>query len=209
MKLTNLLLLFFLAMPVMADFPADIIGHKAPKDQIKNPTPSKFSVCFQHTCAMVEHVSLRAGEWLKVASFFKPAAESAEAERRQIAKAIAHLEVAVGGKINALDDRGGNLEGFLASGNQLDCVDESTNSTTYMMMMENAGFLKFHRVEKRATRGAFLWGGGWPHSTAVVSEISTGRKWAVDSWFFDNGELPTVVLLKKWRTGWSPEGAKH
>jgi hypothetical protein len=43
----------------------------------------------------------------------------------------------------------------------------------------------------------------------VISELDTGNKWAVDSWFFDNGEKPTVVQLKKWRTGWSPEGAKH
>lgn len=211
MRLTSLLILVFLAGPTLADsdYPGDILGHNNAKDHIKNPRPSQFSVCFQHTCAMVEHVSLSSSEWLKVASFFSTPAGNAEEERRQIARAIAHLEVAVGSKINALDDRGGNLEGFRASGNQLDCVDESTNSTTYLTMMEAAGFLKFHRVEKRATRGGLLFGGIWPHSTAVVSELANGKKWAIDSWFFDNGEKPTVVLLKKWRTGWSPEGAKH
>ncbi|MEJ2308750.1 MAG: hypothetical protein P8Z78_05440 [Gammaproteobacteria bacterium] len=211
MKLPDLplVLLLSLATPAMADYPSDLLGHSNPKEKISDPDPGRFSVCFKHTCAMVEHVSLSPAEWLKVADFFSPEATTAEEERRRIAEAIAWLEIAVGSKVDALDDRGGNLEGFTASGNQLDCVDESTNSTTYLRMMQKAGFLKFHRVERTATRGGLLFGGFWPHSTAVVSEIDSGRKWAVDSWFFDNGEKPTVVLLKKWRTGWSPEGAKH
>ena len=209
MRLTSFLILVFLAGPAVADVQFDLLGHAKPRDQISNPTPDRFSVCFQHSCAMVEHVSLTSDQWNKVASLFSPQADSAEQERRQIANAIAWLEVAVGSQIDSLDDRGGNLEGFMADGNQLDCVDESTNSTTYITMIQNAGLLKFHRVEKLATRGGIFFGGVWPHSTAVISEIDTGNKWAVDSWFFDNGEKPTVVQLRKWRTGWSPEGAKH
>ena len=212
MKLTRFLILLlpaFIAFPAVADVQFDLLGHAKPREQIVNPTPDRFSVCFQHSCAMVEHVSLTSDQWRKVASFFSPEAVNAEQERRQIADAVAWMEVAVGSQIDALDDRGGNLEGFMANGNQLDCVDESTNSTTYITMIQNAGFLKFHRVEKRATRGGIFFGGVWPHSTAVISEVETGHKWAVDSWFFDNGEKPTVVQLRKWRTGWSPEGAKH
>jgi hypothetical protein len=209
MKLTRFLLLLLLANPAIADIQSDLLGHIAPRDQITDPAPDRFSVCFQHSCARVEHVSLTTDQWLKVASFFSPEAMTAEQERQQIAEAIAWLEVAVGSQIDALNDRGGNLEGFMANGNQLDCVDESTNSTTYITMIQNSGLLEFHRAEKRATRGGIFFGGVWPHSTAVISEVETGNKWAVDSWFFDNGEKPTVVQLRKWRTGWSPEGAKH
>ena len=158
MRLTSLFLLLSLVSPVMAEYHPDLLGHSIAKDKIKNPSPERFSVCFQHTCAMVEHVSLSEAEWLKVGDFFTPEATSAAEERRQIAEAIAWLEIAVGSKIDALDDRGGNLEGFSASGNQLDCVDESTNSTTYLTMMEKAGFLKFHRVDGLATRGGLLFG---------------------------------------------------
>ena len=212
MRLTRFLILLLFAypaIPAVADVQYDLLGHKKPREHINNPTPGRFSVCFQHSCARVEHVSLTSDQWRKVGSFFSPEAVTAEQERRQIADAIAWLEIAVGSEIDALDDRGGNLEGFMANGNQLDCVDESTNSTTYITMIQNAGFLKFHRVEKRATRGGIFFGGVWPHSTAVISELDTGNKWAVDSWFFDNGEKPTVVQLRKWRTGWRPEGAKH
>lgn len=199
------MLLILLTATVQAGF-LDHDNNKKPP--IQDPVPSRFSVCYQHTCTMIDHVGLSQQQWQGVREKFIPAAVNAEAERRQIASAIAYLEIEVGGKINSLDDRGGNLEGaFRAKGNQLDCIDESTNSTTYMTMMERDGLLKFHGVQPRATRGFFIM--GWPHSTAVIKDKSTNKRWAVDSWFFDNGIEPTIVALKKWRTGWSPEGAKH
>ena len=183
----------------------DFIGHKSDlKDHLPNPEPGLFSVCYQHTCAEIDHIGLSNQQWMQVRSFFDPAATNATDERQQIANAISYLEIEVGKKINTLDDRGGNLEGFIAEGNQLDCVDESTNSTTYMTMMQNDGLLKFHQVESRATRG-FLIIGGWPHSTAVISEKHSDKKWAVDSWFRDNGVEPDIVPLKEWRRGWRPE----
>ena len=176
---------------------------------IENPVPSRFSVCFQHTCAEVAHVSLNQKQWQHIRDIFNTPESSASAkeERQRIADAISYLEIEVGKQIDSLDDRGGNLEGFVAEGNQLDCVDESTNSTTYLTMMQDDGLLKFHDVSKKATRGFMIF--GWPHTTAVIREKSSGQKWVVDSWFFDNGEKPTIAKIDKWRTGWSPEGAKH
>ena len=199
------LLLVLLAGSSKAGFLDHENRSKAP---IKDPEPSLFSVCYQHTCNVIDHVSLSRQQWQGVTARFKPAAANAEQERRQIAAAIAYLEIEVGRQIDSLDDRGGNLEGaFKARGNQLDCVDESTNSTTYLTMMERDNLLKFHSVQPRATRGFFIM--GWPHSTAVIKEHGNGVLWAVDSWFFDNGTEPTIVALEKWRTGWSPPGAKH
>lgn len=52
------------------------------------------------------------------------------------------------------------------------------------------------------TRGFILL--GWPHTTAVISETVSGRRFAVDSWFHDNGQPPEIVALDIWRWGWSP-----
>ena len=124
-----LTLLLLMTAPARAGFLDHDNNQKPP---INDPVPSRFSVCYQHTCTRIDHVGLSQQQWQGVREKFKPAAVNAEAERRQIASAIAYLEIEVGGKINSLDDRGGNLEGvFKAEGNQLDCVDESTNSTTY------------------------------------------------------------------------------
>jgi hypothetical protein len=89
----------------------------------------------------------------------------------------------------------------------MDCVDESTNTTTYLRMMQLDGLLHWHKVEDRKTRG-FLIFGGWPHTTAVISEKQGKKKWAVDSWFYDNGVPPAILPLKKWSDGWKPPGFK-
>ena len=200
-----IIVLSTLAWPVAAV--QDVLGHgPPPKPQIEDPTPDRFSVCFQHTCARIEHVSLDTAQWQGVRDRFAPPPRSPEEERGRIAAAIAYLEVEVGKQVDTLDDRGGNLEGFLATGNQLDCVDESTNSTTYLKMMERDGLLRFHKVAPRATRArSALFVIGWPHSTAVVNDLTTEEKWAVDSWFLDNGEPPAIVPLSLWRTGWEPD----
>ena len=199
------LVLMIPALPAAAY--QDVLGHGPPrKAQIEDPTPALFSVCYQHTCAEVEHLSLTGDQWQQVRDRFESPPRSAQEERERIAAAIAFLEIEVGKQIDTLDDRGGNLEGFVATGNQLDCVDESTNSTTYLKMMERDGLFRYHRVAPRATRArSNLFFIGWPHSTAVVTDATTGEKWAVDSWFLDNGQPPAVVPLSLWRTGWEPE----
>ena len=72
-----------------------------------------------------------------------------------------------------------------------------------LRILVKTGLLRWHRVEDRVTRGFFLF--GWPHTTAVVSDQTTGRKWAVDSWFFANGVPPVIVPLEQWQqVRWRP-----
>ena len=93
------------------------------------------------------------------------------------------------------------MAGFGRSG-QLDCIDESTNTTTYLRLLDQAGLLRHHRVVERATRfGLFV---GMPHSTAVIEELDSGNRFAVDSWFHDNGQPPHIVRLEDWRAGLDP-----
>jgi len=182
-----------------------VLDHEPKPVQIDDPTPQLFSVCYQHTCTKVAHLTLDATRWNPVREAFLPPAASAAEERERIRQAIAYLEVEIGQRIGTLRDVGGSFEGFMESGNQLDCVDESTNSTTYLRMMARDGLLRYHSVGSRAARarsGAFII--GWPHFTAVIVEIASGEKWAVDSWFGNNGEPPEVVPLSLWKTGWKP-----
>ncbi|MCP3866933.1 MAG: hypothetical protein GY703_02315 [Gammaproteobacteria bacterium] len=85
----------------------------------------------------------------------------------------------------------------------MDCIDESTNTTNYLAMMQKDRLLKWHRLEDRSTRGFFIF--GMPHTTAVINDRSTGLMWAVDSWFHDNGVPPEILPLDQWRGGWEPE----
>ncbi len=170
-------------------------------DIITDPTPGKFSVCHGGTCTIVSQVALDENQWERIAAVFAPTVGDAQEERARIAEAIAQFETVVGVITDTSDDRAENRLGK-AWWSQMDCIDESTNTTTYMRILAKAGFLRWHRVEDRVTRGWFLF--GWPHTTAVVSEMKTGARWAVDSWFFENGRPPVIVPLELWKTGWRP-----
>ena len=38
-----------------------------------------------------------------------------------------------------------------------------------------------------------------------MEEIETGQKYAVDSWFEDNGHPAHIVPLIEWKKGWKPQ----
>ena len=172
-------------------------------DIVTDPTPRNFSVCHGGSCTLVSQVSLDDGQWSRIASVFAPPAGDAQEERARIAEAIARFETIVGPITGTDDDRAENQRGDNWRG-QMDCIDESTNTTTYLRILVKTGLLRWYRVEDRVTRGFFLF--GWPHTTAVVSDQTTGRKWAVDSWFFANGVPPVIVPLEQWRqVRWRPD----
>jgi hypothetical protein len=170
-------------------------------DIATDPTPDHFSVCHGGTCALVSAVRLDDGQWRRITAAFDAPARDAGEERARIADAIARFETIVGALTDTADDRAANQRGHDWR-SQMDCVDESTNTTTYLRMLARADLLRWHRVEARVTRGFFIF--GWPHTTAVVSEAGTGARWAVDSWFHGNGKSPEIVPLDLWNKGWRP-----
>ena len=107
----------------------------------------------------------------------------------------------VGKKTGTDRDKSGTFA-HLGEEGQLDCIDESINTSFYMIMMFNDGLIRSHTVEDRAHRGFFF--RGWPHSSAVIRDTNTQEYFAVDSWFLDNGEPPHIIPLQKWRDGWKP-----
>lgn len=173
-------------------------------DIITKPTYERFSVCHDHTCQKVVTSSLSLSEWNEITSPLQPALFTAGDERAAIASVVSNIEIVVGERTGTHADKGGNIKGFWQSG-QMDCIDESTNTTTYLTMLFENGLLQHHSVADRATRfGIFA---GAPHTTAVIRETASGKLFAVDSWFFDNGELPAIVEIQQWKAGWNPAGA--
>jgi len=168
---------------------------------METPTPQQFSFCWGGTCAEVMEVLLEADEWAQVRGLFDPVPENAEQERAVVSRAIGLLESLVGPKTGTAGDRAGTF-GNSAYAGQLDCNDEATNSTNYLRMMQADGLLQFHAVMDTTTRGGFLIFGR--HSTAVLGERASGKKFAVDSWFYDNGQPAVVLPLEVWSGGWKP-----
>jgi hypothetical protein len=163
-------------------------------------TYETLSVCHGSGCAQRSEVRLDETDWSKVDALFLSPAAGAGDERARIGLAIGIMEVLVGPQSGTRNDTGRNQH----SGNrldQLDCVDEAVNSTTYLRLIAGRGLLRFHDVAPPANRILNLLDA---HNTAVVVDRATGISYAVDSWFFDNGTPAVVLPLVVWRAGWDP-----
>ena len=161
-----------------------------------------FEICQAGGCAKVSPLVLNQADWGPVDALFLHPVKNAEQEREKISAAIGLLEDIVGHKVGTYSDRAGTFGNSDYSGQQ-DCNDEAINTTTYMRMLKKAGYIQFHEVEDMRTRNFFF--DGWPHTTAVMHEIDTGDRYAVDSWFYDNGHPATIIPFKAWKDNYFPE----
>ncbi|MFQ5642525.1 MAG: hypothetical protein ACE5FQ_02385 [Thiogranum sp.] len=160
------------------------------------PAPPPFYSCTDYHCDEGETVSLSARQWNQVRALFV-SAPTADDERRQIRKAIALLEAQVGEITGTSGDLAKNVAGAGLPG-QLDCISESRNTTTYLQLLSNDGLLRWHTVEERRLRHPWILDLHW---AAVIRDNSTGQRYAVDSWFLDNGQPPYIQPLEQWLSG--------
>lgn len=166
-----------------------------------DPDLEAVVICHGYGCREQDVVDLRP-YWAAIVEPLREPAPDAAAERVRIAESIGRFESAVGTLTGTTADVGGTFAGFAQEG-QLDCVDEATNTTTYLTLLADAGLLRWNEVRAPMSRGFFV--NGWPHTSAVVVAAATGEAWVVDSWFHPNGSAAEIVMLDDWLGGWDPE----
>jgi hypothetical protein len=171
------------------------------EDIILDPDWQRFSVCHDNGCASLSVVGLTEAEWNSVLALLESAPASAAEERERLGQAIALMEQHVGEMTGTWRDKAGSFN-FTTPG-QMDCHDEAINTTLYLTLFRRYGLLRHHEIAPTATRVGWIIN-GLPHTTAVIREIATGERWAVDSWFLDNGLPPYILPLGVWRRGWTP-----
>jgi hypothetical protein len=166
------------------------------------PQLNQLEICQGGGCANVLQTALDDAEWQSVVMLFAVPVNDAEEERARISQAIGLLEQIVGYKTGTSEDKAGTFDNSEYTG-QLDCNDEAINTTTYLRLLKQHGYLILHEIEDMRTRNFFF--NGWPHTTAVIHEIASGERFAVDSWFYDNGYPATIVPFKLWKANYYPE----
>jgi hypothetical protein len=88
---------------------------------------------------------------------------------------------------------------------RLDCVDNSSNTTTYLQVLHDLAQLPGWTIANAEVRDLMDFGN--VHWTAVVIDDKTKKPWSVDSWFRPNGHLPFVMPLPSWvasKKAWEP-----
>ncbi|MDO9372365.1 MAG: hypothetical protein Q7U07_07245 [Gammaproteobacteria bacterium] len=173
--------IFFAAMPVA-------------RAQTDAPALDGFPVCYNFECSRQETVTLDAQQRQAMRALFTPAAASAAEERAMIRRAIAQMEVFAGVLAGTSGELGGNVAGAGRPG-QMDCIDESSNTTTYLTLLQQDDLLRWHQVQPRAQRDKWIIDIHW---TAVIRDTDSGQLYAVDSWFLDNGQPPYIQRLEDW-----------
>lgn len=169
---------------------------------LESQLPERFQQCHGYGCKYISPVRFTQTDWHDIEALFTPPPQTPSAERDVIKTAIGLFEQKVGAQTGTDIDIHGT---FIKVGDkQLDCVDESTNTTIYLSLLQQKGLMRFHRVEGPSVRLPLLHAGRWPHQTAVITQIDTSEFFAVDSWFHDNGAPAEIVTLKTWKEGWKP-----
>ncbi|MBL1146842.1 MAG: hypothetical protein HND56_10055 [Pseudomonadota bacterium] len=167
--------------------------------------PENLMLCHGHGCRLQSPVTLSKKQWNKVKAAFRPRANTAEKERKQIAKAFALLEEYAGAQTGTDADQGGTFEAAFRKG-QMDCQDESMNAGMYFLLLKNQKLIRRHSLYGEAHRGFFL--NGWPHRALEIYDDKTEERYVLDSWYHDNGFPAEIIPAKDWHDGWRPEEIK-
>ena len=126
------------------------------------------------------------------------------AERKMLSAAVGPPRRAAGPPAGPRNDRGGNYADGHAPG-KMDCIDHSTSTTRLLRLLETRGSLRWHRVLEPEARN---WALVIPvHYSAVIEQKSAGEgaRFAVDSWFVDNGQAAVILPLDEWKGGAGPD----
>lgn len=161
------------------------------------PRGNLVSVCHGYGCRFETKVNINQQDMEKLRAIFAGVEDTPEGERQGVQMAVSYLEIRTGAVTGASADRAEIERGGIGDKTQQDCIDESANTTSYLLVMEQNGLLNYHKVRRPEVRGYWL-DGSWPHWTAVLQLRSNNEEWAIDSWWHDNGVEPVVIPLADW-----------
>lgn len=182
-----------------------------------------LKVCFNYGCLAEAEVTFSVEQLAEVATLLR--ADTATEERARLGEAIGRLYAFAGAKSPIAADKGGNLADDAVYG-RMDCIDHSLTTTRFLTLLEARGMLRYHTVGERVLRSRFLLFQHYAaqiversmsleapraQAGAVVSDVEgaeampVAARFAVDSWFYDNG-LPAAILpLADWNAGEGPD----
>ncbi len=182
----------------------------SPANRYVEPAREALSIdnvryCSGYSCHTIHSIGLEPYEWSAIEALFEGDVNSPAEERRRVSLAVGLYETFAGAKTGTTNDAPESPILFKTTG-QLDCIDEATNTSMFLHLLDKEGLIKFHTVEKPAQRGFII--GRWFHSTAVLVEKGGGDGYAIDSWFYKTGTPAEVVPLQTWLDGWKPDKTK-
>ncbi|MBT9460306.1 MAG: hypothetical protein IV084_01455 [Rugosibacter sp.] len=169
-----------------------------------------INVCFNFACNAQAPVTFSAVQLENVVQYLAAAKNPVE-ERELLAQTIGKLYHWAGEQTPVHADRAENFSDAGIPG-AMDCIDHATTTTRFLHLLEKHHALHFHHVVAITRRGFIF-----QHFMATIEELPDSlnsgssfkqkllpdlspqkthpRRFAIDSWYVDNGQSARVVPL--------------
>ncbi|WP_457090726.1 hypothetical protein [Microvirga sp. P5_D2] len=194
-------LLISVVLPLMAFSPAHAAQNPQSWFQERGyvaPAGTQIIACHGYGCVRRKAISVD-GAWINRASaLLRAGSGSPEAERQALAQVVGTYTAYVSASLGGRPDIPGSPPQMSNVHGQMDCLDETANTLSLLLVLQDQGLLTYHRVDQPESRG-FFFDGRYPHFTAIIAEKRTGREWAVDPWRRAPGQRPEILPLVQWR----------
>ncbi len=187
------------------------VSQPLPPEYVIGPGGSvTLRVCFNWSCSITETMTFTASDMARIKRLMATCSGKSFHDRlQQVRIGIWQMELLAQTyqPLLANDLAINDLDAALMG--RMDCVDNSSNTTTYLNILRDIGELpgwmvSLPKVRRRFDITAVHW-------TAVIIDRETGRPWSVDSWYRPNGHLPMVMPLQGWvgeKKAWEPPFAR-
>ncbi len=183
------------------------VSSPLPPEYVAGPDGSvKLRICFNWSCARTENITFTPDDIAILKRRMRTCSgESLHDRLQRIRIGIWQME-SLAQKYQPLlaNDRAINDFDAPVPG-RMDCIDNSSNTTTYLSILRHIGELDGWSVSLPKVRKLFDVTA--VHWTAVILDKETGISWSVDSWYRPNGHLPMVMPLRSWiaeKRAWEP-----
>src|ERR1035437_3710670 len=162
----------------------------------------EITICYNYGCYARAQVNYSDAQLAYLHQLLAAAGDAA-AERAAISIVIGRMYAIAGEQAPVWRDKGRNYADGGENG-QMDCIDHSTNTDTFLRLLQAHGWLRFHEVLEPLRRTRFIVAVHW---AARIRDRGTQQAYAVDSWYFDNGHPAAVLTVEDWLAGKRPDGA--
>ena len=155
-------------------------------------------VCSGYGCVIKDKFRFSRKDLNRLKSIMASGKRSAAAERRAVARAIGTMERMARAKLRYRPDV--KLSYIINSGKrgQMDCVDESLNTTGYLRYLHANGLLRHHTPDRGYAERGLIIDGRYPHKSASMRDKS-GIRWTVDSWYKPDGKAAQIMKYSAWK----------
>ena len=188
---------------VAGPFPALAVELSAPVADLYStvsifpPTAQRMTVCYGFVCRRREILDFTPGDRNALTQLMAAGRASAAAERAAVQKAMVWFDRRMG-PIIGTNKRVARADfRYFDDKHNYDCWDTTRNTTSLLLVLQQWGLLRYHRVGDPHYRGNALVL-QTPHNTAVLVEHATRVEWVVDMWPRGYSQPPDVMTVEKW-----------